>query len=88
MSVQPVLINGQWRAATSSKSFHGENPATGEASAFEYPISDWADVDAALNAAVAAAERLREMPPSAIAAFLTRFAERIEAKAEELAKAL
>ena len=31
MSVQPVLINGQWRAADSSKSFRAENPATGEA---------------------------------------------------------
>ena len=47
MAVQPVLINGQWRAAKSSKQFHGENPATGEAISFEYPISDWADVDAA-----------------------------------------
>src|SRR5947207_9031458 len=85
MAVQPVLINGQWRAAKSSKQFHGENPATGEAIPFEFPISDWADIDAALTAAAGAAEELRAMPAGPIAAFLTRFAERIEARAAELA---
>ena len=86
MSIHPVLINGQWRAATSSNSFHAENPATGEALPHQYPISQWSDVDAALSAAVSAAETLRATPAASITHFLTRFAERIDARAAELAQ--
>jgi alpha-ketoglutaric semialdehyde dehydrogenase len=84
MSIQPVLIAGQWRAAKSSQSFRAENPATGEVLPFEFPVSTWADCDAALSAAADAAEILRATPPERRADFLTRFAVRIEAAAEEL----
>jgi NADP-dependent aldehyde dehydrogenase len=85
--VHPVLIAGEWRAARSSGTFHGENPATGEALPDVFPISTWADCDAALDASVEAAEALRRTPPEQIARFLTRFAERIEARATELVDA-
>lgn len=85
--VHPVLVAGAWRAAASSGTFHGENPATGEALTDVFPISTWADCDAALDAAVEAAEALRRTPPEKIAGFLTRFAERIEGRAEELVEA-
>ncbi|HEU4719900.1 MAG TPA: aldehyde dehydrogenase (NADP(+)) [Gemmatimonadaceae bacterium] len=84
MSVHQVLIAGAWRDAASSGSFQGENPATGETLPDRFPISTWADCDAALTAAVGAAEALRESPPDDIARFLGRFAERIEARATEL----
>ena len=84
MSLQPVLIAGEWRAAKASGSFHAENPATGEPLPAEFPVSTWADCDAALNAAAEAAEKLRTVPPEQIAKFLTRFAERIEARKTEL----
>ena len=84
MSHQPVLIAGEWRAANASGSFRAENPATGEMLPAEFPVSACADCDAALNAAAAAAEKLRAAPPEQIAKFLTRFAERIEARKEEL----
>jgi alpha-ketoglutaric semialdehyde dehydrogenase len=85
--VHPVLIAGEWRAAGSSGSFQGENPATGEALPDVFPISTWADCDAVLDAATEAAEALRRTAPEAIAHFLTRFAERIEARAAELVDA-
>src|SRR4029079_542309 len=85
--VHPVLIAGEWRAAASSGTFHGENPATGEALPDVFPISTWADCDAALHAATEAAEALRRSAPEAIAHFLIRFAERIEARAAELVDA-
>jgi alpha-ketoglutaric semialdehyde dehydrogenase len=44
----------------------------------EYPVSTWADCDAALAAAAEAAPVLRAAPPEQIADFLTRFAGRIE----------
>jgi NADP-dependent aldehyde dehydrogenase len=84
MTTQPVLIAGQWRVATSTATFHAENPATGERLPDEFPISAWADCDAALRAAAEAAAVLREAPPPQIAKFLTRFAERIEARKSEI----
>jgi 2,5-dioxopentanoate dehydrogenase len=85
--VHPVLVAGEWRAAVSSGSFGGEDPATGEALPDRFPISSWADCDAALDAASDAAEALRQAAPEAIARFLTRFAERIEARASDLVDA-
>jgi alpha-ketoglutaric semialdehyde dehydrogenase len=87
MSVHPVLIGGAWRAANASGTFGSENPATGERLLDEFPISTWADCDAALDAAVEAARELRATPPDHIAQFLSRFAERIEARAGELVDA-
>ena len=84
MSQQTVLLAGQWRAAKSSSSFHAENPATSEKLPGEFPVSTWADCDAALNAAAEAATILRNSPPEQLAKFLMRFAERIEARKSEL----
>jgi NADP-dependent aldehyde dehydrogenase len=78
------LIAGQWRAAKATGTFHAENPATGEKLPDEFPISAWADCDDALAAAAGAAIILRTTSPEQIAKFLTRFAERIEARKGEL----
>jgi len=87
MSQSPVLLAGQWRAADASSIFHADNPATGEKLPAEFPVSTWADCDAALNAATEAAAVLRILPPEQIARFLTRYAERIEARKAELVEA-
>ena len=84
MSSQPILIAGQWRAATSRKSFAAENPATGERLPEAFPVSEWPDCDQALAAAAAAARDLRHASPAQIASFLNRYAERIEARATGL----
>lgn len=47
-------------------------------------MSAWSDCDAALDAATHAAAALRNISPAQIAQFLTRFAERIEARKSEL----
>jgi NADP-dependent aldehyde dehydrogenase len=84
MTTSQVLIAGQWRAAKSTATFHAENPATGEPLPEEFPVSAWADCDEALTAAAGAAIELRSTRPEKIAAFLHRFAERIEARASEI----
>jgi NADP-dependent aldehyde dehydrogenase len=84
MAEQPVLIDGQWRPAAASGAFQSDNPATAQPLGPHFPISRWADVDAALTAAVAAAEELRSVPAQVIAEFLERYASLIEAKAELL----
>ena len=70
MPIQPVLINGSWRAANSSSTFRAENPATTEPLPEEYPVSTWQDCDAALAAATEAAAEMRSLSGEKIAAFL------------------
>lgn len=84
MSLRPILIDGQWRASAAAGSFFAENPSTGQRLSDEYPVSSWADCDAALEAATRALDILRRTPSETIAKFLERFAERIEARASEL----
>jgi NADP-dependent aldehyde dehydrogenase len=78
MSTQPVLIDGTWRPSAASGTFQAENPARREPLAEVYPVSSWADVDAALAAATRAAATLREAPGELVASFLDAYAERIE----------
>jgi len=84
MSVEPVLIAGQWRASQASGTFQSDNPVTKAPLPEVYPISTWADVDAALSAATAAADALRRTPPEQIAKFLELYADVIERDAEAL----
>jgi len=84
MTAHPVLIAGAWRPAKSSGVFNAYDPATGEKLPGEYPVSEWADCDAALTAAAAAAAELRTLAPEKRAAFLEAFAARIEARKDEL----
>ena len=84
MTIHPVLIAGRWRPAQSKAAFSAENPATGEKLPGEYPISEWADCDAALAAATEAAALLRATPPEKLASFLYGYAARIEARKAEL----
>jgi NADP-dependent aldehyde dehydrogenase len=82
--MEPVLIDGQWRAARAGGSFRAFNPATKGPLPPEYPVSAWDDCDAALAAAVKAHEGLKKLGDETRAAFLERFAARVEARAAEL----
>ncbi|MCH7726940.1 MAG: aldehyde dehydrogenase (NADP(+)) [Planctomycetes bacterium] len=84
MAVRPVLIGGQWRDADANSSFHAVNPATKEPIPDDYPVSSWKDCDEALDAAASAAESLREKSPDQIAGFLENYADRIDARKDEL----
>jgi 2,5-dioxopentanoate dehydrogenase len=86
MSLQKVLIAGQWRPAHASGTFRADNPATREPLPDEYPVSTWQDCDEALAAAVAAFEELRRLPVESIAVFLDGLANRIEARKDEIVR--
>jgi NADP-dependent aldehyde dehydrogenase len=78
MTIQPVLINGQWRQANhKAGTFRAVNPATGESLAEEYPISDWSDCDAALAAAAGAFVEISAQPTTVVADFLEKYAQRL-----------
>ncbi|UCH26224.1 MAG: aldehyde dehydrogenase (NADP(+)) [Trueperaceae bacterium] len=85
MSLQPVLIAGQWREAQDpTDTFSATNPAAKSSLPERYPVSGRADVEAALKAAQEAVAALRSRSPEDIAGFLERFADNIEARADEL----
>ncbi len=84
MSIEPILIAGEWRTSKSSGVFTSINPTTMQPLAAQFPISQWADCDAALAAASDAAIALRGGGPEPIAKFLEDYASRIEAAKNEL----
>jgi 2,5-dioxopentanoate dehydrogenase len=83
-AAHPVLVAGTWRAAAATGSFQATNPNTREPLPAVFPVSSWEDCDAALSAALDAAEQLRRVPPQAIADFLQSFAGAIERSKELL----
>ena len=84
MTVQPVLIDGRWRAPRAAATFRAENPATREPLPDEYPVSTWDDCDEALAAADRAFNSLRTVPGERLAEFLEAYAGRIEARQDDL----
>ena len=87
MATRPVLLSGEWRDADASDTFQALCPATGETLPDVYPVSTRRDLEAAVDAGYAAAQQLLDTPAEKRAAFLDRYAERIEARADEIAEA-
>ena len=81
---EPVLIAGGWRAAAATGSFRAVDPTTGLERPQQWPVSGWSDVEAAVEAAVAAAPALASLSGARIADFLERYADRLAARADEL----
>ena len=82
--VQPVLIDGQWKAARAERTFAAMNPTAMEATGEIYPVSTVEDVDEAVETAAAASEALLGMGSDKIAAFLEKYADRIEVRRQEI----
>jgi NADP-dependent aldehyde dehydrogenase len=84
---EPVLIAGRWRPARVASTYQAFDPTAGKTLDADWPVSSWDDVDEALDAAAAAAAELAKLPSERIAAFLERFASRLEARGEDLVNA-
>jgi len=80
------FVNGQFTDAASGAASDVVDPSSGEAYA-RAPVSDAADVDAALRAAAAAFEGWRDATPADRSLALLRFAAAIEARTEDLVAA-
>ncbi|MEM9364491.1 MAG: aldehyde dehydrogenase (NADP(+)) [Planctomycetota bacterium] len=80
----PVLIAGQWRPADAAASFSASDPNKNQPLEASFPVSSWADCDAALDAAVDAARTLRNLPADRIASFMEAYADAIDASKDEL----
>ncbi|WP_236622410.1 aldehyde dehydrogenase (NADP(+)) [Novipirellula maiorica] len=81
------MIKGGWRDADFSKTFQATDPNKNETLDAEFPVSDWSDCDAALDAAVDAARELRQLPKAKIAEFLEVYADKIDAAKDALVDA-
>ena len=77
------FINGKSVPSSSGKTQDLVNPATGEVFA-KAPVSNAADVDAAMNAAAAAFESWRDSTPGERQRAINKIADAIEARSEEL----
>lgn len=73
MSLQPVLIAGDWRQAHNPTGwFNAVNPATKSSLPESYPVSGMDDVEEALAAGQETVALLRRIPVEKIASFLER----------------
>ena len=86
-ATEPILVAGAWRQATTGRTYRAIDPSTGQDRGAAWPVSRWGDVESALEAATGAARELARLPPEAIAAFLARYADRLERRAAELVAA-
>ncbi|MFT5303605.1 MAG: alpha-ketoglutaric semialdehyde dehydrogenase [Mariniblastus sp.] len=84
MATHQVLIAGQWRDSDSTGTFQADDPKSATPIAEDYPISSWAECETALDAAVTAYATLRTMPRETIACFLETYADRIDARTDEI----
>ncbi|MDA0833835.1 MAG: aldehyde dehydrogenase (NADP(+)) [Planctomycetota bacterium] len=84
MSAHPVLIDGQWRASTGTTVFQALNPKTEQVLPDQYPVSPWAEIEQALDAASAAFRRTAGWHGVRFAQFLECFADKIEGRTDDL----
>lgn len=84
MSEHPILIGGEWTEAEGTDRFQAVEPSTGESIEEWYPVSARADIERAVEAGVEAARILAGLPDETRARFLERYAERIEARKDEI----
>ena len=84
MTIQSVLIDGQWKPSAGRQVFQAVNPSTMQPLPEQYPVSPWSEVEAAIEAASRAADAVRGWSGSRFADFLDDYANRIEQHAAEL----
>mgnify|MGYP002625565860 FL=1 len=84
MTIEHVLIAGQWRAADASETFRAENPATKEQLPDEYPVSTWADCETALECAASAFAEMRVLPGERLAGYLETLVAILEQRKDEI----
>lgn len=80
-------IAGQWQDALSGQTFANHNPATGELLGY-FPLSDQADIDAAVAAARTAFAKWRLVPAPKRGEILYRVGELLTRHKEELARVM
>jgi aldehyde dehydrogenase (NAD+) len=81
-------VDGEWTGATTGETFEVRNPANTDEVVAEYAKSGVADTETAIEAAAAATDEWAATPGPERGAILTRTAQRLEARKEELTELL
>lgn len=85
MTLNPILINGEWReACVPSGKFQAFDPTKGSPLPEIYPISSWNDIEAALQAGSRAAREMARTSAETVTDFLDLFAAGILERADDL----
>src|SRR5437588_13060467 len=79
-------VGGEWRPATSGRTYEKRNPARPSEVVGEFPASGEEDVEAAVAAAAAAFPEWSRKPAAQRAAVLNKAAEAIEGRVEQIAQ--
>ena len=82
-----ILINGKWAPSAGSERFQAVNPATDETLPDEFPVSPLPEVEEAVEAAAAAFAATRGWPGERFAAFLEKYADLIDGRADSIVAA-
>ena len=82
-----ILIGGQWRPANSTGSINAVDPRSGQTIEGEFPISNWDDCAAAIEAAVKIVPTLETASPDQIALFLRTYADNLDGNSEAICAA-
>ena len=85
MTLEPVLIDGEWREADRpAGQFRAVDPASKALSREAYPVSGSGEVERACLAAGEAVAALRAVAPERIARFLEDYAAKVDARSDAL----
>ncbi len=84
MSRQHVLIEGAWRDSSGTRTFSAANPANEKTFAEQYPISEWPEIEQAIESAQQAFRQMLAWPGERFASFLEAYAGEIENRADAL----
>ncbi len=87
MSVQPVLIDGQWCASRGKDVFSAVDPSTGATLDERYPVSPWEEIGRAVEAAARCFREVRTWPGARFARFLDEYARLIEQRSDAIVEA-
>src|SRR5437867_1834268 len=79
-------VGGEWRSSLSGRTYENRSPGRPSEVVGEFPASDAADVDAAVEAAAAAFPEWSRRPAAQRAAVLMRAADAVEARVEQFAQ--
>lgn len=81
-----ILVGGKWRRASADGHIESVDPRSGNTLG-RYPVSDWSDLDAAIELGGTAYREIQQAGPVATANFLRTFADSIEDRRVELVEA-
>ncbi len=85
-SPRPILIGGKFCAACYKETFQAYNPATGEKLPEVYPVSEWPDLERALEESRKVKLELAQCHPEKIARFFDLYADLLEKNREAIVR--